>query len=128
MLDMAHASRYHAAVTGTPSNHAIGDWQIARVYAALGEPGLSLRYAMASLAICRRHRLHELMGSALEGMARAYSVGGRPALATYYLQRARHHVERARLDAADREIFLGQIADTEQRIRQGSRRVPRKNG
>ena len=35
MLHLAHASRYHWGLVGTPKDQAIGDWQISRIYATL---------------------------------------------------------------------------------------------
>ena len=42
MIHLAHASRAHWQIAGGPREWAIGEWQIARVYAALGrgEPAL----------------------------------------------------------------------------------------
>ena len=34
MIHMAHASRMHWELIGTPQNVAVGEWQIARVYSA----------------------------------------------------------------------------------------------
>ncbi|MEK6851483.1 MAG: hypothetical protein AABY30_02980, partial [Candidatus Thermoplasmatota archaeon] len=42
MVHMAHASRHHWAQVGTPSNLAVGEWQVSHVYAVLrrAEPAL----------------------------------------------------------------------------------------
>jgi hypothetical protein len=50
MLQLAHASRYHWGLVGTPHNQAVGDWHISRVYASLGQPELALRYVKLSLS------------------------------------------------------------------------------
>jgi hypothetical protein len=36
MVHMAHASRFHWDNVGDDQNRAIGEWQVARVYAVLG--------------------------------------------------------------------------------------------
>lgn len=50
MLAAALASRLHWSGIGTPMNFAIGDWQVARVYAVLGNAHEAIRYGKKSLA------------------------------------------------------------------------------
>lgn len=62
---------------GAPKNHAISDWQVARVFALLGDAGWSARYAAAGLATCRDRDLGPfLLGYAWESVARAASLAG----------------------------------------------------
>lgn len=116
MLRLAHTSRYHWGIVGTSRQQAVGDWQLGRVYAALGEPGLSLRYAFSSLRTCEDKRLTDLVPSALEGVARAYVAAGDNQNATRLLHMARKKLDKLSLEAEDRGIFQSQIRDTERLI------------
>src|SRR2546425_12519325 len=113
MLHLAHASRFHWGLVGSPRNRAVGDWQISRVYAALNQPGLSLQFAKSSLEICRKNDLQEVMGSAFEAIARAYAVAGDYSPARNYIEKAREQVSKLSLDDEDRETYMGQIRETE---------------
>jgi len=112
MLRLAHASRYHWGLVGTPENQAVGDWQISRVYAALGESDLALRFADSALSTCKKNGLNEVVPSAYEGIARAYAVRKDRKSATRFLKKARSSLDRLDLDKEDREVYLGQISDT----------------
>jgi hypothetical protein len=77
MLTAALASRHHWRVIGEPKNHAISDWQVARVLAALGDGALAHRFAQSSLSIVEEHDLDAfLLGSAHEALARADALLG----------------------------------------------------
>jgi hypothetical protein len=116
MLQLAHASRYHWGIVGTPRNKAVGDWQVSRVYAALKQPHLSLLYAKSSLETCRREELPEVLATAYEAVARAYAVAKEFAAASKYLKLARNQLETLNLSAEDRKVYLGQIDETEMLI------------
>jgi hypothetical protein len=77
LLGTALASWYHWRRAGDAENHAISDWQVARVLAVLGDGRRSASYAETSLALCRDHDLGPfLTGYAYEGLARAAWVAG----------------------------------------------------
>lgn len=77
MLTTALASRHHWRIIGESKNHAISDWQVARVLAALGEGSLAHRFAHSSLSTAEDQELGVfLMGSAHEALARACAVLG----------------------------------------------------
>ena len=116
MLQLAHASKYHWGLVGTPRNKAVGDWQISRVYAALKQPYLSLLFARSSLKTCEREKLSEVLVTAYEAVARAYAVAGDHASASKYLKLARNQLETLDLSAEDRKVYLGQIDETEKLI------------
>ncbi len=116
MLLLAHASRYHWDRIGTSRNKAVGDWQISRVYAALKQPSLALLFAKSSLEICKEKKLSEVLVTAYEAVARAYSVAGNQKSAMKYLKLARDQLEALDLDDEDREVYLGQINDSEKLI------------
>ena len=113
MLHLAHASRYHWGLVGSPMNRAIADWQVSRVYAALGQPGLSLDFARACAAICEENELSEILHTADEAMARAYAVANDSLSARRSLNRARRRLGKLRLSREERAVYVGQIRETE---------------
>ena len=116
MLQLAHASRYHWGLLGTPRNKAVGDWQISRVYAALKQPHLSLLFAKSSLEICKKKKLPEILATAYEAVARAYAVAEDYASVREYLKLARDQLNTLDLRAEDRKLYLGQTDETEKLI------------
>jgi len=117
MLLLAHTSRYHWELVGSPANKAVGDWQLSRVYASIGDGDLAIRFAVSALASCRRHHLSEFTPSAFEGVARAYAVARDSVKAERYLARAREELGKAELDNEDRKIYLAQIRDTQRLLK-----------
>ena len=85
MIDMAHASRWHWSVVGTPVNLARGSWQISRVNAILGCAESARRHAEQYLAQCETHGLSEFdRAFAHEAIARACAcVGDAEGVATH---------------------------------------------
>ena len=61
MLYLSHASRYHWGLVGAPRNHAVGEWQLSRIYAALGQPQMALWIARSCLVTCRDNDLSDLI-------------------------------------------------------------------
>ena len=116
MLSLAHASRYHWGVVGTPTNRAVSDWQVSRAYAEIGDPRLSLEFAKSSLAICESNGLGDTVHTANEACARAYAVAGEQDKARAHLARARRQLNALNLGKEDREVYLGQINETERLI------------
>jgi hypothetical protein len=113
MLNLAHASLYHWEMVGTPRNRAVGEWQLSRIYAELGESRLAASFARASLAMCRKSGLADLVPYAYEAVARAYAIAKDPKGARRYLAKARLELGKLDLDPEDRKIYLGQIASTQ---------------
>lgn len=116
MLHLAHASRFHWGLVGTPRNLAVGDWQISRVYASLNQPELALQFAKASLDTCKRNDLAELMHTANEAMARAYAVAKDYSNARRYLVKASEQLRELRLIDEDRRVYQDQIRETKKLI------------
>jgi tetratricopeptide (TPR) repeat protein len=116
MLGLAHSSRYHWSLVGTQRNQAVGDWQISRVYAALGQSELALRYAKSSLAACEKNGLGEIIPSAYEAVARAYAVARDSKRADGYLSKARRLLDKVPIGKEDKGVYLGQIEDTQRLI------------
>lgn len=118
MLALAHASRYHWSLVGTPRNIAVGDWQISRVYAALKQPALALLFAKSSLEICKREGLSEVLATAYEAVARAHAVAKDHTTASRYLKLARNQLEGLDLGVEDRNVYLNQFDETGKLIAQ----------
>ena len=119
MLLLAHASRYHWGLVGTARNHVVGDWQLSRIYAALGQPALALSFAKAALSICQENGLSDITPSAHEGVARAYAAAKETPKAEENLAKARRLLDKLDLGDEDRKIYLDQFEDT-QRLIDGS--------
>ena len=117
MLHLAHASRYHWSLVGTPTNQAVSDWQISRIYATLNQPGLALHFAKSCLETCEKNDLSDRIHTAYEGMARALAIGGNHKSAREYATKAREQLARLTgLDEEDRKIYSDQIRETEKLI------------
>lgn len=77
MLNLAHASRYHWGNVGEPKEFAIGEWQISRVNAEIGNAAACMFHA----ELCKHwtDMLPDpsfMAASAAEGLSRAYYVSG----------------------------------------------------
>jgi len=114
---LAHASRYHWGLVGTPTNQAAGDWQISRVYATLNQPTLALHFAKSCLELCEKNDLSDTIHTAYEGMARAHAIGGDYKSAREYVAKAREQLAHLTgLDEEDRKTYSDQILETERLI------------
>ena len=116
MLHLAHTSAYHWAQVGTAEHWAVADWQLSRVYAELGQGDLALRFARACLSKCRKNGLEKFVPTAYEALARAYAALKDQKNATKWLMQARRSLEKVDLDKEDREVYTGQIKDTQRLI------------
>jgi tetratricopeptide (TPR) repeat protein len=108
MIHLAHASRAHWQEAGGVREWAIGEWQIARVYAVLGHGEAALRHARESL-----HRAEEaddmfLLASAHEGLARAYRAAGDDLSAQDHIMLARAAAAEI-ADHEDRAVILDDL-------------------
>jgi len=87
MLHAAHASRFHwgEAPECTPENLARGEWQVSRVYTALGLAEPALRHARRCLDVCEANGIGDWdLAYAYEAVARAYRTAGEQAEAAAY--------------------------------------------
>ena len=117
MLHLAHASSYHWGLVGTPTNQAVSDWQISRIYATLNQPNLALHFAKSCLETCEKNDLSDTIHTAYEGMARAHAIGRDYKSAREYVAKAREQLARLTgLDKEDAKIYSDQIHETEQLI------------
>jgi DNA-binding transcriptional MerR regulator len=110
LVNSAHASRLHWTSIGTPRHLAIGDWQISRVYSTLGRPEPAVHHARLCLESARLVADEPwLLGSAYEGLARAYAAAGDRAAALEWKDKAVAQLELV-TDPDDREIVEQDIA------------------
>ncbi|MGA7862003.1 MAG: hypothetical protein WCB19_09140 [Thermoplasmata archaeon] len=110
MLHAAHASRYHWGHAGTPLNLSVGEWQVSRVYSALGRAEPALYHGRRALEIARRDRLGRFyLAYAYEAMARAAAVAGQRRNRNRYLREARRVGAQVR-DRDDRRMLLEDLA------------------
>jgi hypothetical protein len=110
MLHAAHASRFHWGHAGTPLNRSVGEWQLSRVYAALGRAEPALYHARRALEISRRNRLGRFyLAYACEAIARASAVAGERRTRDRYLRQARRIGATVR-DRDDRRMLLEDLA------------------
>ncbi len=106
MLAAALGSRYHWGRVGTPRHLAIGDWQVSRVFAVLGDGANARRFASSSLAQCTEHGLDAFVtGYAHEALARAAALDGNREQRDRHLAAARD-LSGQIADAAERDLLL----------------------
>ena len=112
MVGAAHASRYHWGRVGGRKEGAIGEWQISRVYSTLGRGEPAVHHARRCHSLVSGHGAELdawLLGSAYEGLSRAYAVAGDRAVADEWRTKAVAQLELID-DPDDREIVQADIA------------------
>jgi hypothetical protein len=110
MLHAAHASRYHWGHAGTPLNLSIGEWQVSRVYSALGRAEPAFYHGRRALEIARRNKLSRFyLAYAYEALARAAAVAGQRRARSRYLGEARR-IGAAVRNRDDRRMLLEDLA------------------
>jgi hypothetical protein len=105
MLHCSHASMWHwlQVPERTPTNDAIGWWQLARVYAVAGRADDARRWAQRAIEVSERSALEPFyVAYAHEAAARAERLAGRSREAAAHLARARACLPRID-DDEDRE-------------------------
>lgn len=113
-MHLTHTSRYHWSFVGDARSILIGNWQISRVYAALKQPELAISFA-AALELCKTGNIIDLLASAYEGMARAYSIAKDHENARKLIELARTALNSIN-DEEDRRIYTDQINETEKMV------------
>jgi DNA-binding transcriptional MerR regulator len=115
MIAVAHASAFHwTAGGGSLANRARSQWQIARVYSALGRAEPALWHAQRCLELAEAAVAAGVaddwdVPAALEGLARAQAVAGDRAAAEATRDRARAALEGI-ADPEDRELIEQDLA------------------
>jgi tetratricopeptide (TPR) repeat protein len=109
MLHAAHASFWHWMHRPdlTPTNLAIGYWQLARVYTLAGEPETALRYAGRSLEASNATEL-VFQGFAYEALARAEAARGDMEAAAAHKARALALAQQVE-DPEDRLLLMNDL-------------------
>ena len=112
LIHAAHASRHHWAQVGTPANLGRGEWQVSRVYAALGRAEPALYHAGRCLAYYEASpdAVEDWdLPFAYEALARAHAVAGDADESARCLARARELGELI-ADPEDRELLDKDLA------------------
>jgi hypothetical protein len=105
MIHLAHASRLHWEFLSTPENQALGEWQVSRVHAVLGQRDSALYHARHSLDIVHRNHLAPFyLACGYEAMAMSVALAEQPAALTHIVAAARK-IATDVADPEDRKIF-----------------------
>jgi hypothetical protein len=109
MLHAAHASRHHWGQVGEAVHWARGEWQCARVYAALGRAEPALHHGTRALELAREHDLSTFdIGCAHEAIARAAKLAGISEQAAKHANLALAAAEKL-TDPEERQVLLNDI-------------------
>ena len=109
LLATALASWLHWRRVGSPVNHAVAEWQVARVCAVLVDPLRAEAYARAGLRTAEENSLGPFyVGYACEALARAAAVAGNQEQRAAWLERARREAA-AVADAEERALLEADI-------------------
>ncbi|HEY5890111.1 MAG TPA: hypothetical protein VIW94_05375 [Acidimicrobiia bacterium] len=109
MIASALAQRFHWYQVGSMRNHAIGDWQVSRVFAVLGYADLARRFGERSLALAIDNDLGPFVtGFAHEAIARAAADVDDLATFEEHLSLARNSLDQVE-DAEEREALAADL-------------------
>lgn len=111
MLRLSHASHYHWTQREdySPKNASIAYWQIARIYALLGQADNARHYAQQCLQAGQEGQIEPFyLGYAYEALARAEAVAGDREKAEGHIQTARQVAEGIS-EAEDRQLLLDDL-------------------
>ncbi len=110
LIHLAHASRLHWDNVGSDQERAIGEWQVSRVYVALGRPEPALFHAERCVEYARRSGVEDWVEvSALEALARALAADGQWTSARETRDQAVAMLPGIE-DAEDREVVAADLA------------------
>ena len=94
----------------TPGNYSIGYWQVARIYALLGQPDTARQFGLLCLENSQCEECQPFhLGYAYEALARAEALAGESTKADEYLRLARQ-VSENMSDTEDLKRFLDDLA------------------
>lgn len=111
MIHLAHASRAHWQDAGGPEQWAIGEWQIARVYSALGRAEPALVHAQEAFRLGGDGSLGPFLEvSTREGLSRALYLSGETAAARQMALAARRLLAGI-VDDDDRSVAESDLDD-----------------
>jgi hypothetical protein len=108
-LQTAMASLWHwtQREDAQPQNLSVGNWQVARVYALLGQADNARRYAEVSLKLAEGQPPF-YVAFAYEALARAEMVAGNRGKMQEYLDKARALAEKVE-DEEDKQVLAGDL-------------------
>jgi hypothetical protein len=112
MLRLSFASHWHWSQRDDywAEKASIGYWQVARIYALLGQADNARRYGRLSLEASQEEGVGPFFrGYACEALARAEALAGDLAKAEEYLSVARNAAAEVR-EAEDRDLLLADLA------------------
>jgi hypothetical protein len=112
MLLLSLASLWHwtQRADAMPSNLSVGYWQVARVYALLGQADNARQYGLLSIKESQKDGvLPFYLGYSYEALARAESVAGDKEKVQSYLGLARQACEKV-TDPEEKKLILDDLA------------------
>lgn len=116
MVHMAHASLYHWMQVGTPHNIYVGEWQISRVYALLGNFDSCLYHGKRALQLCEANGFTGFnLAYAYEALTRAYLVKGNKSECTKYLELALRETEKV-TEKEEKELLAKDLDELQNKI------------
>lgn len=110
LIHLAHASRHHWGIVGTPVHRARGEWQVSRVYALLGRAEPARFHAQRCLDLCEDNGIAGFdIAFAHEALARAAAVDGDGPVMNQHLAQAQELAGQID-DADDRAVVEADLA------------------
>ena len=110
MVHAAHASRFLWDDVGTGTQWARGEWQVSRVYSAVGRHEPALAHAQACLSLCQEHDLSPFDHAfAHEALARGHALRGDADASRHHLERSKEHAA-ALEDGEERALLFSDLA------------------
>jgi tetratricopeptide (TPR) repeat protein len=109
MLQTSMTSLWHwtQREDAKPQNLSVGNWQVSRVYAVLGQADNARKYAEASLRLAEGEPPF-YVAFAYEALARAEMVAGNKAKMQEYLDKALALAEKVE-DEEDKQVLMGDL-------------------
>ncbi len=111
MLQSAMTSLWHwtQREDATPQNLSVGNWQVSRVYALLGQVDNARKYAEVSLKLAEGFEPF-YAAFAYEAFARAEMIAGNKAKMQEYLEKAFALAEKVE-DEEDKQVLMGGLGN-----------------
>jgi len=116
MVHTAHASLYHWIQAGTPHNVYVGEWQLSRVYALLGNFDSCIYHGKRSLQLCEINNFQGFdLAYAYEALTRAYLVKGNKSECTKYLELALRETDKVQ-EKESKELLTTDLNELQHKI------------
>lgn len=121
MLRLSLTSLWHWSQRAdcTPKAMSVGYWQVARIFALLGQADMARRYGLLSLNSALVNRLPPFyLGYAYEALARAEAMSGNAVQAKFYLDKANNASDGVSDEQSKRQLLaeLTTITVSRQRL------------